>query len=187
MTVLHRLGVGAPIPETHSLSREAVRLKGQFADKTKKRPREDEDSAAKKEQSEEDEAESRSGAIKKKARLDPFGGKKNKKNKQVTQESRAPLLDSPGLETGSEQSETLGPVTEVGPTGVFLSSPSAHTPKSIKRSPAAEPLHPPSLQAKDSSRTTIVSSTSVKKPNDTPKIGDHSPQKSIGEISRTSK
>ncbi|KAF5388059.1 hypothetical protein D9615_000567 [Tricholomella constricta] len=79
-----RLGVGAAIPETHNSSREAARLKGQLIGKGNKRSRDDEPDAKEKS---EDEEESRAGAIRKKARVDPFGdygGKKKNKKKKLT-------------------------------------------------------------------------------------------------------
>lgn len=78
-----RLGVGAPIPETQSLAREATRLKSKL-EGGKKRYREEETVESRQPQPESEE-ESRAGAIKKKARTDPFSmaTKKKKKNTEV--------------------------------------------------------------------------------------------------------
>ncbi|KXN89607.1 hypothetical protein AN958_05474 [Leucoagaricus sp. SymC.cos] len=74
-----RLGVGAPIPETQSLAREAARLKTKL-ERGKKRQREDKDVDTNKVQSD-DEEESRTGAIKKKTRVDPFSAPSKEKKK----------------------------------------------------------------------------------------------------------
>ncbi|KAJ3576172.1 hypothetical protein NP233_g596 [Leucocoprinus birnbaumii] len=74
-----RLGVGAPIPETQSLAREAAKLKSKL-EGSKKRHREDAAVEAKKTQSD-DEEDSRSGAIKKKVRVDPFHAPSKKEKK----------------------------------------------------------------------------------------------------------
>ncbi|KAJ7094581.1 hypothetical protein B0H15DRAFT_946981 [Mycena belliarum] len=75
-----RLGVGAPIPELASSSRETERLKSHLTGKGKKRVRGDEDDADGKQPSDNEE-ESRGASIKKKSRTDPFEshGKKKKK------------------------------------------------------------------------------------------------------------
>ncbi|XP_006460324.1 hypothetical protein AGABI2DRAFT_117282 [Agaricus bisporus var. bisporus H97] len=77
-----RLGVGAPIPETQSLAREAARLKNKL-EGGKKRQREPKDVESTVLPSD-DEEESRTGAIKKRARQDPFNpAQKKAKNKIV--------------------------------------------------------------------------------------------------------
>ncbi|KAI0042254.1 hypothetical protein FA95DRAFT_1598547 [Auriscalpium vulgare] len=89
-----RLGVGAPLPEssvTAVTGREAVRLKHKLEGKKRVRGGADEGVpvAAGKPEDGSDEEESRVGAIRKKARLDPFalpGGKKKGKGNQQVQE-----------------------------------------------------------------------------------------------------
>ncbi|KAJ3778963.1 hypothetical protein FB446DRAFT_840406 [Lentinula raphanica] len=67
-----RLGVGASIPESTSVSsRETARLKGSLVGKGKKRAREEERDTAHKSASD-DEGESRAGAIRKKPAPNPF-------------------------------------------------------------------------------------------------------------------
>ncbi|KAF8076589.1 hypothetical protein FPV67DRAFT_1714239 [Lyophyllum atratum] len=109
-----RLGVGAAIPEAHASSRETARLRGQLLGKGNKRSREDERETKEKS---EDEEESRAGIIKKKARVDPFGGndgKKKKKKSKMAPESSAVApnpLALPETET-EEQEEVISMVTE---------------------------------------------------------------------------
>ncbi|KAG6821550.1 hypothetical protein H0H93_000059 [Arthromyces matolae] len=82
-----RLGVGAPIPETATSSRDAARLKGQLVGKNNnKRPREEDDASKDKDISD-NEGESRGGAIKKVARVDPFTIKSKKNKTTITQGS----------------------------------------------------------------------------------------------------
>ncbi|KAH7931195.1 hypothetical protein BV22DRAFT_1124142 [Leucogyrophana mollusca] len=81
-----RLGVGAPIPETTIVVREAARLKHQLVGKGKKRAREDEDAAEKLSADSDGDEDSKGGVIKKKTKLDPFAsgvGKKKKKNRDA--------------------------------------------------------------------------------------------------------
>ncbi|KAF9453047.1 hypothetical protein P691DRAFT_720537 [Macrolepiota fuliginosa MF-IS2] len=76
-----RLGVGAPIPETQGLAREAAKLKARL-EGGKKRQRGDD--VKMRELQSEGEEESRGGAIRKKARIDPFDvGLKKKKVAEV--------------------------------------------------------------------------------------------------------
>jgi len=108
-----RLGVGAPIPETGKLSRETARLRGQLNGKSNKRSREDDD-YEKKEKSDDDEEESRSGAIKKKTRVDPFGersGKKKNKKNEETPKPASPDPPDPTEAEAAEQAEVISMVT----------------------------------------------------------------------------
>ncbi|KAF9472954.1 hypothetical protein BDN70DRAFT_422848 [Pholiota conissans] len=106
-----RLGVGASVPEGHqSTSREIARLKGKLS--RKKRTREDEEVAAMKQPSDE-EGGSRAGAIKKRARPDPFDvvhGKKKKKRKLA--EPIPPLSTSPTRAASQSKGDTLNAVEE---------------------------------------------------------------------------
>ena len=71
-----RLGVGAPIPTSSITSRDAVRLKNRLADRKRRIYNERSSDDARAHHS--DEEESRSGVIRKKLKVDPFGhGKKN--------------------------------------------------------------------------------------------------------------
>ncbi|KAJ7721159.1 hypothetical protein DFH07DRAFT_702926, partial [Mycena maculata] len=75
-----RLGVGAPIPEVASSSRETERLKSHLSGKGNKRGRGEADDAGPKELSDNEE-ESRGAFTKKKARVDPFDAHSKKKKK----------------------------------------------------------------------------------------------------------
>lgn len=80
MDITRRLGVGAAIPESSSmLGRDAERLKHRLAGKKRGR---DEEHAVVNVPSE-DEEESRAGAIKKKAKLDPFAQRSEGKGKKA--------------------------------------------------------------------------------------------------------
>lgn len=76
-----RLGVGAPIPASSTTSRDAVRLKNHLTDRKKRNHNERDTDEAKAHRSD-DEDESRSGVIRKKQKIDPFGEGKKKKKKQ---------------------------------------------------------------------------------------------------------
>ncbi|GLB33989.1 hypothetical protein LshimejAT787_0108730 [Lyophyllum shimeji] len=181
-----RLGVGAAIPETHKASRETARLKGQLIGKGNKRPRDDEDDAHMKEESD-NEGESRAGAIKKKARVDPFatGGGKKKKNKMFPEGTalvppKPPVLSKKGTK---EQEEVISMVTEAvaGPsTPVVTPKRKKHKEKHLTVGPSADaavvtessltPMSPPGAKITDSSSnspkkdTTEPSNTPPKKP-----------------------
>jgi hypothetical protein len=78
-----RLGVGAPIPESTSLSRDSARLKTRLISKGgNKRARGSDDGVQ--ESPSDNEDESRAGAIRKKVKVDPFGGMNGRKNKPTT-------------------------------------------------------------------------------------------------------
>ncbi|KAI0700766.1 hypothetical protein BC835DRAFT_1304003 [Cytidiella melzeri] len=86
-----RLGVGAPIPaSTGIVGHETMKLKGKLSGKKRGREPEDVDMAVSAEQSDGDEEESRAGAIKKKARVDPFAGSRAKGKKKQTAQSSDP-------------------------------------------------------------------------------------------------
>ncbi|KAF9057974.1 hypothetical protein BJ165DRAFT_1521306 [Panaeolus papilionaceus] len=78
-----RLGVGATIPtDNQSMIRETARLKGKLTSSKSNREEEDGTSGKRKSPSEDDdEGESRTGAIQKKQRVDPFAGTHGKKKK----------------------------------------------------------------------------------------------------------
>lgn len=105
-----RLGVGAAIPESSNmLGRDAARLKNKLAGK--KHARDEEDAVAN--VPSEDEEESRAGAIKKKAKLDPFTlpsegkGKKAKKSHLIATPSPAGVpVSPPERKTGNEQAHS---------------------------------------------------------------------------------
>ncbi|KAG5651381.1 hypothetical protein H0H81_008880 [Sphagnurus paluster] len=155
-----RLGVGAVIPEGHNASRETSRLKGQLVGKGNKCFRDDEPGVK---QKSDDEAESRTGAIKKKARLDPFGehnGKKKKKRKVViTQEidTSTPMKTSVFPETELEEQEEVismvmqdaGPSTPTkSPKGdkqkkdLVVESPSQYSPSILQRTTSEDSAIP---------------------------------------------
>ncbi|TFK43703.1 hypothetical protein BDQ12DRAFT_709417 [Crucibulum laeve] len=105
-----RLGVGAPIPEAQSLSREAARLKGQLLGKGNKRPREEDEAKGDKKQESDDE-ESRAGAFKKKAKIDPFDvvyGKKKKKLKDIAVSETSKLLSTASSSQGKVRETVFG-------------------------------------------------------------------------------
>ncbi|KAE9410133.1 hypothetical protein BT96DRAFT_912986 [Gymnopus androsaceus JB14] len=88
-----RLGVGASIPESTSVSsRETARLKGHLAVKGVKRAREEEGSSSNKQLSDEEE-ESRAGAIRKKTISNPFAMPASKKKKVAQSDTIPPLGD----------------------------------------------------------------------------------------------
>ena len=77
-----RLGVGASVPaSTGAVGHEAVKLRNKLAGKKRQR---EEDPIVISSQSEAEEEESRAGAIKKKARIDPFAQKGKKKAVKAT-------------------------------------------------------------------------------------------------------
>ncbi|KAJ3736540.1 hypothetical protein DFJ43DRAFT_1052679 [Lentinula guzmanii] len=80
-----RLGVGASVPESTSVSsRETARLKGSLVGKGKKRAREEEGESFNRPTSD-DEGESRTGAIRKKPVPNPFTMPTTKKKKKLSQ------------------------------------------------------------------------------------------------------
>ncbi|KAJ4001836.1 hypothetical protein F5050DRAFT_1899302 [Lentinula boryana] len=80
-----RLGVGASVPESTSVSsRETARLKGSLVGKGKKRAREEEGESFNRPTSD-DEGESRTGAIRKKPVPNPFTMPTMKKKKKLSQ------------------------------------------------------------------------------------------------------
>jgi hypothetical protein len=84
-----RLGVGATVPEATSASLDPGRLKNRLLNNGgKKRTREGDDNMV--EQPIDDEEESRAGAIRKKAKKDPFGGMNG--NKKLTANEATGLL-----------------------------------------------------------------------------------------------
>lgn len=114
------------------MSRETTRLKGQLIGKGTKRFKEEE--TVSKEKSD-DEEESRAGAIKKKARVDPFGeGKKKNKNKKVAEAVIIPAI--PDTEK-SEQDEVIGMIVEDVEEGTSL-APSTPPRKKRKRKTSTE-------------------------------------------------
>ncbi|KAG6833938.1 hypothetical protein H0H87_007949 [Tephrocybe sp. NHM501043] len=119
-----RLGVGAAVPENSTSSRDIARLKGQLVGKGNKRPREDEPDSKEKDRSD-DEGESRGGAIKKKARVDPFGNiNKKKKNTSIPEKMALASPRPPTIpEADKEEEEEANLVTEGLISG--LSTPSA--------------------------------------------------------------
>ncbi|TFL00544.1 hypothetical protein BDV98DRAFT_605193 [Pterulicium gracile] len=81
-----RSGVGAPAPESSSLSREADRLRQRLTQKNNGKKRHHEETTTRgPEADSSDEGESRAGAIKKRAKVDVFStGKKHKKSKKAS-------------------------------------------------------------------------------------------------------
>lgn len=117
------------------MSRETARLKGQLIGKGTKRLRE-EDTVSK--EKSDDEEESRAGAIKKKARVDPFGeGKKKKKNKKVAEAVVIPA--TPDSEK-SEQDEVIGMIVEDVEEGTSLAPSTPRGGKRKRKSSAADPI-----------------------------------------------
>jgi len=100
-----RLGVGAPIPETNSLHREAARLKGKLVGSSSKRQREEADDAEK--QISDEEEKSRVVVVKKKLRLDPFASPQGKRKKQNISESNDTTFSSFPFESAPTSLKTL--------------------------------------------------------------------------------
>jgi hypothetical protein len=157
--------VGAPIPETQSFSRETARLKGQL---TGKRSRDDEE-VVKRGKAESSDEESRAGAIKKKARLDPFGdgnGKKKRKKQVATNDSTGSASASPSVAGPtdiemSEQAEVLGMVTEADPIDAHDAAvSSAQTPIHDSSATSAKPTSTSSNYLKVSRPVTVTKCTS---------------------------
>ncbi|KAJ7683968.1 hypothetical protein B0H17DRAFT_1073139 [Mycena rosella] len=93
-----RLGVGAPIPEVASSSRETERLKSHLSGKGNKRTRDEDDAGAK--QPSDNEEESRGASIKKKARIDPFEAHGKKKKEVNGLPARPPLPEQKSARKG---------------------------------------------------------------------------------------
>ena len=99
-THLCRLGVGAPIPESATLSKETARLKNHLVNKAgNKRAREEEDDVKKQASDDDDDEDSRARAIRKKVKPDPFGGTGNGSSngigkKQKVEPNGIPTLQS---------------------------------------------------------------------------------------------
>ncbi|KAJ6490390.1 hypothetical protein C8R47DRAFT_468517 [Mycena vitilis] len=90
-----RLGVGAPIPEVASSSRDTERLKSHLSGKGGKRARGDDDDGPAVKQLSDNEEESRGASIKKKARVDPFEASRKKKKKAAPPPPHSPPLPEP--------------------------------------------------------------------------------------------
>jgi hypothetical protein len=75
---LRRLGVGAPIPEMSTASRETARLKTRLI-RGNKRARDEHGDTEKQPQSSDDGEESRAAVMQKKVKVDPFGVEKKRK------------------------------------------------------------------------------------------------------------
>lgn len=114
-----RLGVGAPIPRTQSLSNETARLKGRLIGKGAKRSREIEEDVEKNSSDTGNDEESRARAIKKKAKVDPFTSIKKKRRKSAHDSNPATSRPpSSQIDTEiSEQAEVIGMITEVDVRG----------------------------------------------------------------------
>ncbi|KAJ3739577.1 hypothetical protein DFH05DRAFT_1463906 [Lentinula detonsa] len=114
-----RLGVGASVPESTSVSsRETARLKGSLVGKGKKRAREDEGESFNRSTSD-DEGESRTGAIRKKPVPNPFTMPTTKKKKKlsqadvVTNAQDGASVKSPGKVTNEPKNHsTADPISE---------------------------------------------------------------------------
>lgn len=90
---VNRLGVGAAAPDAGTTSRDTVRLKGQLVGKKRERVSEQAEVDVRK-ADDEDEEESRAGAIKKKAKLDPFAKPPKKKGGTTTLSAPVPPIPS---------------------------------------------------------------------------------------------
>ncbi|KAG5648897.1 hypothetical protein DXG03_000246 [Asterophora parasitica] len=175
-----RLGVGAAIPEGHNTSREVARLKGQLVGKGNKRSRDDGPDAKEKS---EDEEESRAGAIKKKARVDPFGdnGKKKKKNKSAQLENSVDAPPKPPVipETEAEEQEEVFNMVVEGtgePSTPFI-TPNTKKRKKKKRHTAVE-VFTASAVATESSSTLVSPAPGIKVSDDK----HHTPAKKIARV-----
>ncbi|KAJ7498726.1 hypothetical protein FB451DRAFT_8144 [Mycena latifolia] len=175
-----RLGVGAPIPEAASSSRETERLKSRLSGKGNKRTRGDDDDEGAKQLSD-NEQEARGVSIKKKARIDPFEVHGKKKKKQVNGFS-APPVTSPSPEP---ESLGKGKATEKGgreevPEPPQLPSPTPSPSKKAKKKKHKNRDHPPLAADAESlpgpskvSSETATSSIAVSSvPPSTPKINE---------------
>jgi hypothetical protein len=103
-----RLGVGAPIPSsTGTHGHETMKLKGKLGGKKRAWEAADSGNVIKAAQSDDDEEESRAGAIRKRARVDPFAGSgaKEKKKKKVAhdlEQTVSSLADSSAKHSHTE-------------------------------------------------------------------------------------
>jgi len=124
-----RLGVGAPIPEVASSSRETERLKAHLSGKGNKRTRGEDDDAGPQQPSDNEE-EARGASIKKKARIDPFESRSKKKTKEVNG-LPAPRLTPPPPDAKEDLKEKAG--SEDVPKTSELTSPTLSPSKRAKK------------------------------------------------------
>jgi hypothetical protein len=108
---MHRLGVGASVSEGHqNMSREKARLRGKLVDSNHRH--EEGSLMTAMPAKDEDEDESRAGAIKKKARPDPFDishGKKKKKRLETVNGSKSSVALPPSDVIQAQISPLSGP------------------------------------------------------------------------------
>lgn len=108
---LHRLGVGASVSEGHqNISRETARLRGKLVNSNHRH--EEGSLMTAMPAKDEDEDESRAGAIKKKARPDPFDilhGKKKKKRLETVNGSKSSVALPPSDVIKTQNSSLSGP------------------------------------------------------------------------------
>ncbi|KAJ7129467.1 hypothetical protein C8R44DRAFT_776867 [Mycena epipterygia] len=129
-----RLGVGAPIPEVASSSRETERLKAHLSGKGNKRTRGEDDDAGPKQPSDNEE-EARGASIKKKARIDPFESRIKKKTKEVNglpAPTLTPPLPEPNLVAKEHPKERAGS-EDVPRTSELLSPPLSPSKRAKKK------------------------------------------------------
>ncbi|KAG6854900.1 hypothetical protein C0991_012090 [Blastosporella zonata] len=175
-----RLGVGAAIPENANSFRDIARLKGQLAGKGNKRPRHDEADFKEKDKSDDDEGESRGGAMKKKARVDPFGNDSKKKKKNKATPESVPPLASPKPPTPPEEKELDEVVDMVTEDVAGPSSPSA-TPKRKKCKKKHGTTQPPvdvaqAISTPVSPRASLSYASSIPVDNDQPDLATTPPK-----------
>ncbi|KIK67934.1 hypothetical protein GYMLUDRAFT_238118 [Collybiopsis luxurians FD-317 M1] len=149
-----RLGVGASIPESSSVSsRETARLKGQLVGKGKKRAREEEEASTR--PVSDDEGESRARAIRKKPVLNPFSIPALKKKK--LQENSIPLAKVDDDKTTT--AKAASPKSQVYPRKEITAVDTDETRQSVpvkqlkasgSKSSQKSPQHTPSSAAKQS-------------------------------------
>ena len=129
----YRLGVGAPIPaSTGVASHEAMKLKGKLSGK--KRAREEED--VKMADVSDDEGESRAGAIKKKARPDPFAPKPKKQKANAPEV--IPVPAKPASKKTGKKASSPDDLSETGNRGTESTAPPASTSSSKRQEKKAQ-------------------------------------------------
>jgi hypothetical protein len=121
-----RLGVGTPIPESNSLSKAGVRLKGQLQDRSKRKRKHEEQEEEERNGSDSPD-ESKASVIKKKAALDPLvavsrSSKKSKVKRAASRDKRRTNFADPSCDE-TEKSVLVGPVNPaVSPSRTEISS-----------------------------------------------------------------
>lgn len=156
-----RLGVGAPIPEGASTSRETANLKKKLSGTSNKRSREEDTSfsasSKKDDRGSDDDEESRAGALSKKARLNggPLGvfeGKKKKKKKGNGKDKEDMVSSGAGITSPTQSLLFSAQYPSPRPQSAGDQpppSPTQSSPKMANSNPTP-PLSPPKARAPSS-------------------------------------